>query len=88
MSKIRFVVPRPNDILCGRSYFCQKHEGNKNLQKLVKTNLKAYIESENKAEKSAILRGILRFIISQGGHFLKKYDNTDLYYECSKKAAR
>jgi hypothetical protein len=76
-----------NDVLSGRGGGTNVHPGNRNFRDLINLHRRAYLKAR-KNDKPAISRAIVRAIRETTGKFLKKDDNSGLWFEIGDDAAR
>jgi hypothetical protein len=88
LDKKKFLPPGyilgDNDVYCGRGTLCFNHNGNRRFRLLVLANIQRYMFSTTKLEKSSIIYDIvdqIRASCNPGGGFVKKDNDTGLYYE-------
>ena len=65
------TIPTNKDVLCGRGKTNFFHEGNEKFRQVVGAYLEAYINAQNRSQKSAIVKEIADCVMQQGGRFLK-----------------
>lgn len=70
------MLPTDKDILCGRGMHNFKHAGNIALRTNIFLKLDEYLACQRKREKTAIIRGVIDEVLSEGGSFLK-YDTVN-----------
>jgi hypothetical protein len=88
-SKQRRLLPAgyqlgDNDVYCGRGSLCFNHIGNRRFRSIVSKNLLRYINAATKHEKTLIIQDVVDFIrstSSNGGGFVKRDGDSDVYYE-------
>lgn len=76
-----------NDVLSGRGGGTNVHPGNRHFRDLINLHRRAYLKAR-KNDKPAISRAIVRSIRENNGRFLKRDENTGLWYEIGDDAAR
>ncbi len=69
------VVPRDEDIVCGRGKALNRHPGNQRMHKIVKKYKYRYRDARNQDEKAKIANKVLAAIQSNGGRLLRLNDN-------------
>jgi len=77
----------PQDVLSGRGGGTNQHEGNCYFRSLINNNRERYLKSK-KNDKPFISRSIVNAIRKKNGRFLKKDEDSDLWYEIGDDAAR
>jgi len=80
-------VPGESDVIVGRGKKYGKHDGNKNLCRIIKSNLEEYSASTCKSKKSNILSSITSQIRTNG-RFVKVDIRTGRWYDVGDKLAR
>ena len=68
----------PHDVLFGRGYGTNNHEGNKYFRSMVSSMASKY-KSSSKSEKTDIAKHIIDVIHKRGGRFLAPFPNTNLW---------
>lgn len=84
-------TPGPDHVIIGRGKRCATHEGNQRLRNIVKAELKAYVSTCNKIEKSVILLRVMRQVKRSNKDkigFVKQDVNTGRWMELSDFASR
>ena len=77
--------PNQYDVICGRGFVINKHDGNMMLRKMVLERLDAYLDNTRRAEKTLIIQSIVDAVRGKGGKFLRKNEivndgnNNDTY---------
>jgi hypothetical protein len=81
--------PSPNDILMGRGGGTNNHTGNLNYRKIIETYKPIYSKSpkSGKLKFSCEVVDLIRNL-DPPGRFLKKDQETNLYFDIGEKAAR
>lgn len=75
-----------NDVLCGRGGGTNMHPGNRYFRELVDEHRRTYLKSR-KNDKPSISQAIVEAVRLKGGKFLKKCDETDLWFEIGNESA-
>ena len=65
------IVPRPMDVILGRSNLALSHVGNTRYRSMLDENYEAY-EQTDKIKKTTFAAGIVKSIQASGGRFLKQ----------------
>eukprot|EP00536_Pseudo-nitzschia_multiseries_P011459 jgi/Psemu1/205852/e_gw1.391.4.1 len=73
--------PKATDILCGRGNVFSNHEGNQYFANLIRTNMRAYVDASNRAEKIRVVDSILREIQRSGFRFAKIDHESKRWYQ-------
>jgi hypothetical protein len=84
-------APGPDQVIIGRGKRCATHEGNLRFRNIVKAELKNYMSTCNKVEKSIILLRVMRQVQRSNKHkigFVKQDINTGRWMELSDFASR
>jgi hypothetical protein len=76
-----------NDVLSGRGGGTNVHPGNRNFRDLINLHRRVYLKAR-KNDKPAMSRAIVRSIRDNNGKFLKKDEDTGLWFEIGDDAAR
>lgn len=79
------VAPNQFDILCGRDKEAHGHFGNKSFRETISIHCDRYQNTSNRGEKTRIIENIIALIRECRGRFLKKDEETNLWYEVSNK---
>ena len=67
---------RPYDIICGRCSKAFNHVGNRRFRVTIGLNLRRYVESPTRREKSAVIQSVVDVLIREAGaRFLKRSNN-------------
>ena len=86
-SKVGLVSFEPNDVLSGRGGGTNQHEGNCFFRSLINKNRERYLRSK-KNDKPYISLSIVNTIRQRKGRFLKKDEDSGLWYEIGDALAR
>ncbi|CAB9518731.1 Nitrilase family, member 2 [Seminavis robusta] len=84
-------IPGDNTVIICRGKRCITHEGNKRFRNIVKSELRGYVSTNNKIEKSVILLGVIRQVRknnNDGIGFVKQDLSTGRWYELTEFASR
>jgi hypothetical protein len=83
------VLPRENDVLCGRGKAANRHAGNRRYLELVRGETERYGKSASRLEKRRVAEDIVRRVRDQTppGRFLKKDPGTGLWGEVGNEGA-
>ena len=76
--------PGPYDVICGRGKDVIQHPGNRRYRELINSNLRNYVETTSKLEKTIIKR--VEDASSEGGGFVKNVNG--VWYKVSECYAR
>jgi len=74
-------TPGANDILCGRGNVFSNHQGNQFFGRIIRDNLREYVDASNRPEKIKVVDDILREIRVSGARFTKVDSETKRWYE-------
>ena len=74
-------TPQAKDIICGRGNLFSDHEGNQFFEKLIRDNLRKYVETVKRSEKIRMVDDILRTIRTSGTRFAKVDSVTKRWFE-------
>eukprot|EP00521_Asterionellopsis_glacialis_P010077 CAMPEP_0195292260 /NCGR_PEP_ID=MMETSP0707-20130614/8764_1 /TAXON_ID=33640 /ORGANISM="Asterionellopsis glacialis, Strain CCMP134" /LENGTH=214 /DNA_ID=CAMNT_0040352667 /DNA_START=62 /DNA_END=706 /DNA_ORIENTATION=+ len=85
--------PKRLDVLSGRDKEARSHIGTKHFRQVIKNNLKRYVETQHRDEKSTVIQSIVDFIrceamILGGAGFVKRDLNSGRWYEIGDIQAR
>ena len=75
------MIPRSVDILCGKGREAHVHTGNKRFRVIISQYRKDYQNARCRDQKTRITKEIVSSIRECGGRFLKKDQNTDIWYD-------
>jgi hypothetical protein len=75
------MIPNNADVLCGRDRHAHKHAGNKKFRVLISWHRDKYQNARCRDEKTRITKEIVSSIHECGGRFLKKDENTEIWYD-------
>ena len=76
-----------NDVAMGRGGMANNHEGNKRFREMAK-QLKPAYQKLPKEKKTDFSKKLVQMVHDEGGRFLRKDEDTELWYEVDFKAAR
>lgn len=76
-------TPGTKDILCGRGNVFSNHEGNRCFGRVIRANLKEYMNASSRPKKIVVVNNILQDIRSDGIRFAKLDSETKRWYELS-----
>mmetsp|Transcript_27020 Transcript_27020/g.38010 ORF Transcript_27020/g.38010 Transcript_27020/m.38010 type:complete len:227 (+) Transcript_27020:116-796(+) len=85
--------PKRLDVLSGRDKEARSHIGTKHFRQVIKDNLKRYVETQHRDEKSTVIQSIVDFIrceamILGGAGFIKRDMSCARWYEIGDIQAR
>jgi len=83
-----YFVPRDTDVIVGKGMNCYNHIGNKNLRRIAASRIVDYASTICKKDKSSVVSSILEQIHKKGGAFIKKDQETGLWYDAENYLAR
>lgn len=86
MSAKPMIVPRDEDVLCGKTRQCLVHKGSVQFRHLIESYCERYKKAEDKYNKMALTREIY-FRVSQNARFLRN-TKEGLWEELSPAVAR
>lgn len=83
-------VPGDYDVICGRGKVCFNHIGNRRFRVTIAMNLKKYMESKSKLEKSLVVNSIVEQVrdASPNGGFVKRDPLTGNWFALGADASR
>lgn len=81
------IIPRDNDILCGKTRQCLVHKGSVQFRYLIESYCERYKQAEDKYSKMALTREIY-FKVSQSARFLRFNQKEGAWEELTPPVAR
>jgi RNase P protein component len=75
------MIPSNVDVLCGRDREAHVHVGNKKFRVMISWYRDKYQNAKCRHEKTRITKEIVSSIHECGGRFLKKDENTEIWYD-------
>jgi len=80
--------PGEYDVLCGRGRTAYSSVGNQRFYRTIERNMDRYFSLGNRHNKAEIIMEIVASIREAGGRFLKKDEDSSLWFEIGDKMAR